>query len=73
MKKNAFVNKKYCVACGTCVASCPKGAIKIPYGVQAKVDFEACVGCGKCVKVYLGDTIILRERNMNHEKYEGCK
>ena len=48
MRKRAQVIKNSCVACGTCVNACPKGAIKIVAGVFAEVDHNNCVGCSKC-------------------------
>ncbi|WP_312938897.1 4Fe-4S dicluster domain-containing protein [Oscillibacter sp.] len=47
--RNAIVGDA-CVACGCCVAVCPKQAIRIDRGVRARVDEQSCVGCGKCVK-----------------------
>jgi len=57
LKKKAVVDKKYCVACGVCVKSCPFGAIKIKNGVIAEVDESKCVGCGKCAKTCVASVI----------------
>ena len=38
-------------------------------GIQAMVNFEACVGCEKCIKVCPADTIVMRERAINNENY----
>ena len=46
-KKYAKVGE-HCVACGTCVRSCPRSAISIGNGVVAKVNSDRCVGCGIC-------------------------
>ena len=46
-KKLARVGRE-CVACGTCMGVCPRGAIRVVSGVAARVDGAACVGCGKC-------------------------
>ena len=51
VKKYAEVNKKICVACGVCMKSCPKAAIKIFRGCFAAVDRNLCVGCGICGKI----------------------
>ncbi len=36
-----------CIACGTCVATCPSNAITI--GEVAHIDEDTCIGCGMCV------------------------
>ena len=38
-----------CLGYGTCVKSCPFGAIKVENGV-AVVEYEKCTGCGLCSK-----------------------
>lgn len=50
VKRKAYVDNKYCVACGVCARTCPFGAISIYKGIYAKVDFNKCVGCSKCAK-----------------------
>lgn len=50
IKKKAIVDIGLCVACGSCVKSCPLKIIKIDQGVFAKIDASKCVGCGKCAK-----------------------
>lgn len=60
-KKLAVVSKE-CVACGTCVGSCPLGAVSIYKGIWARIDPEACVGCGRCVSACPAGVISLRER-----------
>ena len=42
------VDKEKCVACESCVAVCPVGAISIVDG-KAQVDAEACISCGACI------------------------
>lgn len=49
-KKHASVEKKNCIACGTCMIVCPTDAIEIKQGYYAQVDFGICVGCAKCAK-----------------------
>lgn len=51
IRKKAYVDKNYCVACGLCAKNCPLNAIHIEKGMYASVDFEKCVGCSKCAKL----------------------
>lgn len=60
-KRIAAVSKE-CVACGTCVSSCPTGAISIYKGLYARINPERCVGCGRCVGVCPAQVIALKER-----------
>lgn len=64
--KKAYVNKKLCVACGTCLGACRLGAISISDGVNASVDFKKCVGCGMCSKLCPASIIDIKEE-MNNE------
>lgn len=50
-RKKAWVQPAQCVACGACVGSCPRGAIRVVKGVFAQVDPALCVGCGKCMGI----------------------
>ena len=52
----------YCVACGSCVKVCPRGAISIWKGVAARVDTALCIGCGKCAQECPAGAIELRNR-----------
>jgi ferredoxin len=36
-----------CIACGTCVETCPRDAITLDE--TAVIDLDACTGCGMCV------------------------
>ena len=45
----AKVDESKCVGCGSCVDTCPVGAIKLE-GDVAVVDAEKCIGCTLCVK-----------------------
>ena len=47
-KRKARVAQHECVACGSCVKVCPKGAIKVYKGLYACVDEDLCIGCGRC-------------------------
>ena len=47
-RRRARVAQADCVACGSCVKVCPKGAIKVYKGLYACVDEELCIGCGRC-------------------------
>lgn len=59
-KRKAYVDTKYCVACGACKKACPLGAIDIHKGIFAKVDFNKCVGCSKCAKICPASTIEIK-------------
>lgn len=61
-KKKAWVTLNKCVACGTCINSCPIGAIDVVKGVFAKVDQDKCVGCTKCTKVCPASVIDMIEK-----------
>ena len=61
-KRKATVNIRECVACGSCLKVCPKGAVRIVSGVTARVDKEICIGCGKCARTCPADVIIMAER-----------
>ena len=63
MKKNAVVDRKVCVACGSCVKVCPRGAISVYKGCYADVDVEKCVGCGLCAKTCPASCIEVKERS----------
>lgn len=54
----AQVDAEHCRACGTCVQSCPFGAISL--AACALVDSEACMGCGVCVRACPQDALSLR-------------
>lgn len=56
IRKKAFVEKNYCVACGSCVKVCPMNAISIHNGIFAMIN-DQCVGCGKCAKTCPASTI----------------
>ena len=60
IKKKAYVDTRYCVACGACQNHCPLGAIKIYKGIYAKVNFDKCVGCSKCANVCPASTIEIK-------------
>lgn len=57
----AFVDKKYCVACGECMKHCKLGAINILHGCYAMVDEDKCVGCKRCIIACPASTIELKE------------
>jgi len=53
IEKGAVVRKKCtygCIACTKCVRECPDGAIVIEDNL-ARINYEACSGCGRCVEV----------------------
>lgn len=57
IRKKAYVDKNYCVACGVCVNTCPLNAIEIHKGQYASVDINKCVGCKKCANMCPASTI----------------
>lgn len=63
MKKIAHINKKNCVACGSCIKKCPRNTISIKRGMYAQIG-ENCIGCGLCSKVCPGDFIKLKEKKI---------
>ncbi len=82
----AVVDKEKCVACGKCVATCPKGLIElVPYKAQHKVSCNSrdvgktvkqvcssgCIGCRLCVKT-CEDGAITVENNIAKIDYEKC-
>ncbi len=67
IRKKAFVDTNYCIACGMCAKNCPLNAISIYKGIYAKVDFNKCVGCGKCSNVCPASIIEIKEEIDNNE------
>ncbi len=64
-KKRAVVNRKLCVACGSCQKVCPMEAILVYKGLYAKTDEARCIGCGRCVKECPASVITLEARHEN--------
>ena len=60
-KRKAHVFQTDCVACGSCVKVCPKGAIKVYKGLYAQVDEALCIGCGKCAAECPAAIIVMEE------------
>jgi len=59
-EKGAVARKKCtsaCIACTKCVKECPDGAIAIEDNL-AKIDYNKCSGCGKCVDVCITKCIM---------------
>ena len=70
IKRKAYVDTKYYVACGVCQKTCPFGAISVYKGIYADVNLDKCVGCSKCAKACPASVIEIRkvEINNNEEK-----
>ncbi len=66
-KKRLAVVNDLCVACGTCLKTCPLKAISITDGRKARVNKEKCVGCGKCSKVCPASVIEIVTLEVEHE------
>ncbi len=60
-RKKAIILQSKCVACGSCLKRCTKGAISIIKGVYAIVDDQKCVGCGLCENVCPASIIRMEE------------
>lgn len=56
----AKVDDSKCVGCGSCVDTCPVGAIKLE-GDVAVVDADSCAGCGACVDACPSEAISLED------------
>lgn len=82
----AYVEKEKCVACGKCVAICPKNVIElVPYENQFMVacsssekgkDVKAvcstgCIGCSMCVRVCESDAVHVTD-NLAKIDYTKC-
>lgn len=64
LKKKAFIDTNYCVACGACEKECPLEAIHIYNGIHAEVDYKKCVGCSKCAKICPASTIEIKKEEI---------
>ena len=71
-KRYARVDRAVCVACGTCVSACPKGAAKIPDGCWAEIDAGTCVGCGLCAGLRGGIFLHLRKGIQGQGRFRRC-
>lgn len=52
----AYVISDDCVACGTCEAECPVGAIAMGDS-HYEIDADSCVDCGTCAGVCPAEAI----------------
>lgn len=77
----AVVDKEKCVACGKCVATCPKSLIElVPYAAPHKVQCNSkefgkavkevcsagCIGCKMCTRVCEADAITVENLSLIH-------
>lgn len=60
IRKKAYVDANYCVACGVCMKICPMSAINIKNGMYANIDSEKCVGCSKCFNLCPASVIYMK-------------
>ncbi|WP_297631239.1 4Fe-4S binding protein [uncultured Clostridium sp.] len=60
IRKKAYVDTKYCVACGVCQKNCPVRAISVANGIYAEINKDKCVGCSKCAKMCPASTIEIK-------------
>ena len=82
----AKVDPEKCVACGKCVATCPKSLIElVPYAAPHKVQCNSkefgkavkevcsagCIGCKMCTRVCEADAITV-ENNIAKIDYSKC-
>lgn len=61
-KNVAGIDRPACVACGTCIKVCPRGAVSVHRGCYAVIEERRCVGCGKCAKECPAGCIVIGER-----------
>ncbi|RDU23531.1 4Fe-4S dicluster domain-containing protein [Anaerosacchariphilus polymeriproducens] len=66
-KRYASIDKKECVACGSCIKICPLAAITVPKGIHAEVNRNQCIGCGKCLKSCPASVIEIVDEVMHKE------
>ena len=62
MGRIAFINPADCVACATCVKTCPYGAPMINGLRKAEIQSTKCVGCGSCAAACPARTITLQHQ-----------
>jgi Na+-translocating ferredoxin:NAD+ oxidoreductase RNF subunit RnfB len=62
-RRIADIFQEECVGCGCCMKACRQGAITVPKGIFAVVDFEKCTGCGLCARECPASVIKITDRN----------
>lgn len=61
-RRHARINRKTCVACGTCETVCPRHAARVMHGCWAEIRIDVCIGCGKCAASCPANCIEVVER-----------
>ncbi|MBC5996223.1 4Fe-4S dicluster domain-containing protein [Romboutsia ilealis] len=65
LKRKAFIDTRFCVACGTCLKVCPFKIIKINKDIVAEIDTKKCIACGKCAKACPASIIEIKQMEVN--------
>ena len=63
-----ILDKERCIECGTCVAECPDGCLRIEDGIQH--DPTYCIWCGHCLAVCPRDAIMIDGDGYDVEEVE---
>jgi len=46
-----MIDKDKCIACGSCVATCPVNAISFGADGKPQINKDICIKCGSCVVI----------------------
>ncbi len=61
MSVKPLIDRKACVACGSCYESCPEGAINMLDGKYAAINADKCIRCYCCHEMCQYDAVILKK------------